>query len=56
MEDRRIACRVLVEKCEGRENLEVLVYDVKMDLQEVGWEGMGWTDRAQDRGWWGGLL
>jgi len=24
-----------------------------MDLQEVGWEGMGWIDLAEDRDrWW----
>jgi len=27
--------------------------DIKMDLQEVGWEGIDWTDLAQDMDrWW----
>jgi hypothetical protein len=27
--------------------------NIKMDLQEVGWGGMGWIDMAQDRDrWW----
>jgi len=27
--------------------------NTKMDLQEVGWEGMGWIDLAEDRDrWW----
>jgi hypothetical protein len=27
-----------------------------MDLQEVEWEGMDWTDLAQDRGRWSALF
>jgi hypothetical protein len=26
--------------------------DIKMDLQEVGWEGVDWIDMAQDRDRW----
>jgi hypothetical protein len=26
--------------------------NIKMDLQEVGWGGMDWTDVAQDRERW----
>jgi hypothetical protein len=26
--------------------------NIKMDLQEVGWEGMDWIDMAQDRDRW----
>ena len=30
--------------------------NIKMDLQEVGWGVMDWTDLAQDRGSWRSLL
>jgi len=30
--------------------------NIKMDLQEVGWGVMDWTDLAQDRGRWWTLL
>ena len=54
---RRGLYRVLVGKPEGKRPLgnprgrwEV---NIKMDLQEVGCEGMGWIDLAQDRdSWW----
>ena len=25
---------------------------MKMDLQEVGWRSMDWTDLSHDRDWW----
>jgi hypothetical protein len=25
--------------------------NIKLNLQEVGWEGMGWIDLAQDKDW-----
>jgi hypothetical protein len=25
------------------------VDNIKVDLREIGWGGMGWTDRAEDR-------
>jgi hypothetical protein len=28
---------------------------IKMNLQEVAWEGMNWIDLAQDRDWWQAL-
>jgi hypothetical protein len=30
--------------------------NITMDLQEVGWEGMDWTDMAQDRDRWRALV
>jgi len=33
----------------GRPRLR-LDYNIKVDLQEVGWAGMEWTDLAEDRG------
>jgi hypothetical protein len=26
--------------------------NIKMDLREIGWDGMDWTDLAQDRDQW----
>jgi hypothetical protein len=53
----RGVCRVLVGKPEGkrlpglpRQRWED---NIKMDLQEVGCEGMDWIDLAQDRDRWG---
>jgi hypothetical protein len=28
--------------------------DIKMDLREIGWDGMDWTDLDQDRDQWEG--
>jgi hypothetical protein len=30
--------------------------NIKMDLREVGWEGMDWSDLAQDRARWWALV
>jgi hypothetical protein len=32
------------------------VDNIKMDLQEVGWEGLDWIDMAQDRDRWRALV
>jgi hypothetical protein len=32
------------------------VYNIKMDLREIGWGGMDWTDLAQDRDQWRALV
>jgi hypothetical protein len=59
MGKRKSVCRVLVEKSEGnrpfgrpRRRWE---NNIKMDLQEVGCGGIGWTDLSQDRDWWWAL-
>jgi hypothetical protein len=31
-------------------------YDEKIDLREVGWDGMDWIELAQDRGQWRALM
>jgi hypothetical protein len=28
------------------------LYNIKMDLREIGWDGMDWIDVAQDRDQW----
>jgi hypothetical protein len=32
------------------------VDNIKMDLREIGWDGMDWIDLAQDRDQWRALL
>jgi hypothetical protein len=32
------------------------VYNIKMDLREIGWGGMDWIDLAQDRDKWRALM
>ena len=52
--------RVLVGKPEGKRPLGRLRHSwwdsIKMDLQEVGCDGMDWIDVAQDRYRWWALL
>jgi hypothetical protein len=60
MGDSNCVYRVLVEKPEGKRSLGRprcrWENDMKMDLQEVGCEGMDWIDLAQDRGRWQELV
>jgi hypothetical protein len=30
--------------------------NIKMDLRQIGWEGMEWIDLAQDRDQWSALV
>jgi hypothetical protein len=50
---RRIAYRILVGKPEGKRPLgrprRRRVDNIKMDLREIGWDGMDWIDLAQNR-------
>jgi hypothetical protein len=32
------------------------VHNVKMDLREIGWDGMDWIDLAQNRDQWRALV
>jgi hypothetical protein len=52
--------RILVGRPEGRRPLERPRHrwedNIKMDLQEVGWEGVDWIDMAQDRDRWQALV
>jgi len=60
MGDRRGVFRVLVEKPEGRRPLgrprRRWEDNIKMDLQEVGCEGMDWIELVQDRDGWRALV
>jgi hypothetical protein len=54
--EKRNACRILVEKSKGKRPLRRArprwVDIIKMDLKEMGWDGMDWIDLAQDRDKW----
>jgi hypothetical protein len=58
--EKRNARRLLVGKPEGKGALgrprRRWVDNIKMDLTEIGWDGMDWTDLAQDRDQWRALL
>jgi hypothetical protein len=60
MGERRGAYRVLVGKPDGRRPLgrprRRWEDNIKMDLREVGWEGMNWINLAQDRDRWRALV
>jgi hypothetical protein len=43
------AYRILEGKPEGKRPLGRLVDNIKMDLREIGWDGMDWIDLSQDR-------
>jgi hypothetical protein len=56
MGEGRFAYRILVGRPEGRRPLgrprRRWEDNIKMDLQEVGWEVVDWIDMAQDRDRW----
>jgi hypothetical protein len=54
----RNAYRILVEKPEGDHwgDQDVGVDNIKMDLREIGWDGMDWIDLAQGRDQWRALV
>jgi hypothetical protein len=60
MGEKRNAYRILVGKPEGRRPLgrprHRWVDNIKMDLTEIGLDGMDWVDLAQDRDHWRALV
>jgi hypothetical protein len=58
--EKRNAYRILVGKPEGKRPLERprsrWVDNIKMDLREVGWDGMDWIVLAQNRDQWSALV
>jgi hypothetical protein len=60
MGERRNSYRILVGKPEGTRPLgrprRRWVYNIKIDLREIGWNGMDWIDLAQDRDQWRALV
>jgi hypothetical protein len=56
----RNAYRTLVGKAEGKRPLgkprRRWVDNIKIDLREIGWDGMDWIDLAQDRDQWRALV
>jgi hypothetical protein len=58
--EKRNACSLLLGKPEGKKPLErprrTWVDNIRMDLVEVGWGDVDWTDLAQDRERWRALL
>jgi hypothetical protein len=58
--EKRNAYRILVGKAEGKSSLgrprRRWVDNIKMDLREIGWDGMDWIGLAQDRDQWRALV
>jgi hypothetical protein len=56
---KRNSHRILLGKPEGKRPLGRLrrrwVDNIKMDLTDIGWDGMDWIDWAPDRDLWGFL-
>jgi hypothetical protein len=60
MGEKRNAYRILMGKPEGKRSLgrqrRRWVDNIKMDLREIGWDGVDWIDMAQDRDQWRALV
>jgi hypothetical protein len=60
MGEKRNACRILVGKTEGKRLLgrprRRWMDNIKMDLREIGWNGVDWMDMAEDRDQWRALV
>jgi hypothetical protein len=60
MGEKKNAYRILVGNPEGKRPLarprRRWVDNIKMELREIGWDGMDWIDLAQDRDQWRALV
>jgi hypothetical protein len=60
LREKRKAYRILVRKPEGKRPLgrprRRWVYNIKIDLRKIEWDGMDWIDLAQDRDQWKALV
>jgi hypothetical protein len=60
MGETRIAYRILVGKPEGKRPLgrsrRRWVGNIKIDLREIGWDGVDWIDLAQNTGHWRAIV
>jgi hypothetical protein len=58
--EKRNAYRIFVGQLEGKRPLgrprRRWVDNIKMDLREIGWDGMDWIDLDQDRDQWRTLV
>jgi hypothetical protein len=57
--EKRNSYRILEGNPEGKRPLgrprRRWVHNIKMDLSEIGWDGMDWIDLAEDRDQWRAL-
>jgi hypothetical protein len=60
MVEKRNVYRILVGKPEGNRLLgrprRKRVYNIKMDLRDIVWDGVDWIDMTQDRDQWRALV
>jgi hypothetical protein len=60
MRAKRNACKILVGKPEGKRPLGRprcrWVDNIKIDLSNIGWDGVDWIDLAQGRDQWRALV
>jgi hypothetical protein len=60
MEAKRNAYKIFVGKPEGKRPLgrprQTWVGSIKIDLREIGWDGMDWINLAQDSDQWRTLV